>query len=100
MRKGRSCQRQGPPCVMGPGAGPAPHQKGCMFNLRLDPTESKNIASTQPVLFADLVQRLKDRGATAPPLSSAYPLGEKNKTTTQRSCDRGLATGYLFPDDY
>ena len=61
-------------------------------NLRNDPAHA--------ALFETLAARLAARGATGPPLASAFPLGEKNSTVAARSCARGEATGYLLPDDF
>ena len=39
-------------------------------------------------------------GATGPPLTSAFPLGEINKTAVNVTCETGKRTGFLFPVDY
>ena len=97
IASGTRCSAAAPPCIMD--AAPA---KGCLFNLARDPSESNNLRSDPAhiQLFATLARRLLERGATGPPLTSAFPLGEKNATVDARSCARGEATGYLLPDDY
>ena len=46
------------------------------------------------------MQMLEERGATGPPLTSAFPLGEQNSTAEKKRCDIANRTGVLLPVDY
>ena len=61
--------------------------QGCLFNLATDLNESHNLRNDpdHADLFDKLTAMLAERGATGPPLTSAFPLGEMNRTGTVRS---------------
>jgi hypothetical protein len=72
------------------------------FQITADLNESKNLRNDPSylALWEKLTGMLEDRASTGPPLTSAFPLGEKNKTTETESCNIANRTGYLFPSDY
>eukprot|EP00041_Stephanoeca_diplocostata_P016573 m.326588 g.326588 ORF g.326588 m.326588 type:complete len:648 (+) comp20409_c0_seq2:213-2156(+) len=93
----QSCATHPPPCVMGP-----PPKPGCLFNVVTDLNETHNLRNDPAYLelFDKLVAMLQERADTGPPLASAFPLGEKNKTADEVTCATGERTGVLFPVDY
>ena len=64
-------------------------------NLRADPADDYS-----EKLWKQLTAMLKERAATGPPLTSAFPLGEKNATAATETCDIANRTGFLFPVDF
>jgi hypothetical protein len=100
---GLPCSHSPPPCVEGPAPPPAPKTLlGCLFDVEADPAEQRNLRNdpAHAAVWAELEARLAARGATGPPLTSAYPLGEKNSTASKLICDIANKTGVRFPVDY
>jgi len=99
QRANRTCDEYPPPCVLPPRPAQLP---GCLFNLATDLDESTNLRNEPQYaqLWDRLVAKLTERGATGPPLTSAFPLGEKNNTANGLRCEIAKRTGFLFPLDY
>eukprot|EP01050_Picozoa_sp_SAG11_P022198 SAG11_NODE_4134_length_2046_cov_1.347714_2_plen_133_part_00 len=102
-RANKSCATHPPPCVLSPP--PAAKRPGCIFNVKTDPHELHNLRADpannySEALFQKLSTMLKERAETGPPLTSAFPLGERNATAKNETCNIGKETGYLLPSDY
>jgi len=90
----RWCSTNAPPCIVAEKSKPF-----CLYNLTADPFERNNLGKDPKYadLINDLALKLQSRGATGPPLASAFPadIGMKNSTASAQSCQQENKTGYL-----